>query len=222
MYVLVTNPKTNNQRQVRWYDEKEYAKAFPSKEPAAASSTVASTQKEALGFQEGYITIFKGDTHPVLEWFQKKKECRYTRLWGWYVVSNEEVPEDLPAGVSAVRLPWESVGLPSGALKPETAITAAVNALIYAAGSSEWVGKVGERLDLTLTVTVNRAVENGFGTSHIHYFEDADGNLYGWSTSAKDWPVGETKTLRGTVKEHSYVKNTKITWLTRCQEVKGK
>jgi hypothetical protein len=222
MYVMVRNPKTGTERQVRWYNDKEYQKAYPDKKDAVASSTVASSQKTALGFDEGYITIFKGDTYPCLEWFQERKECRYAHLWGWYVVSTEQVPTDLPAGISAVRLPWESVGQTNGTLKPETAIKQAIDALLYEAGSSEWMGKVGERLDLVLTVTLNRSVENNYGVGHIHHFEDADGNLYGWFTNARDWPVGETKTIRGTVKELSLDHNRKITWLTRCQEVKGK
>lgn len=220
-YIQVQTKK-GNIKTVRVYTDKEYQKAYPNKEAAAAGSVVASTQKEALGFSKGYITIFKGDTYPHLEWFQKKKECRYTRYWGWYVVSTEEVPEDLPEGIAAVRLLWERVGLASGALKPETAVKQAVEELIYDAGSSEWVGKVGERLDLTLTVIANHTVENAYGTGHSHYFEDANGNLYGWFTNAKDWAVGETKTIRGTVKELSFYRNQKITWLTRCQEVKGK
>jgi hypothetical protein len=214
--------KNGNVKTVRWYTEKEYQKAFPNKEAAVASSTVASSQKTALGFDEGYITIFKGDTYLCLEWFQERKECRYARLWGWYVVSTEQVPTDLPAGISAVRLPWESVGQTNGTLKPETAVKQAIDALLYEAGSSEWVGKVGERLNLVLTVTLNRSVENNYGVGHIHHFEDADGNLYGWFTNARDWPVGKTKTIRGTVKELSLDHNRKITWLTRCQEVKGK
>lgn len=214
--------KNGNVKTVRWYNDKEYQKAYPDKKDAVASSTVASSQKTALGFDEGYITIFKGDTYPHLEWFQERKECRYTRYWGWYVVSTEQVPTDLPAGITAVRLLWEEVGLANGTLKPEAAVNAAVSTVLYDAGSSEWVGKVGERLDLVLTVTANREVENGYGTAHIHHFEDADGNLYGWFTNARDWPVGETKTIRGTVKELSLDHNRKITWLTRCQEMKGK
>lgn len=221
MYVRVRNPKTGTERQVRWYNDKEYQKAYPNKKDAVAGPTVASSQKTALGFDKEYITIFKGDTQSHLEWFQEKRECRYTRLWGWYIVSTEQIPSDLPVGITAVRLPWEEVGLASGILKPEAAITAAVNTLLYDAGSSEWIGKVGERLDLVLTVTANREVENGYGTAHTHYFEDADGNIYGWHTNAKNWPVGESKTIRGTIKEHSLIKNQKINWLTRCQEVKG-
>lgn len=222
MYVMVRNPKTGTERQVRWYNDKEYQKAYPNKKVAAASSTAPSTQKEALGFSKGYITIFKGDTYPHLEWFQERKECRYTRYWGWYVVSTEEVPTDLPAGISAVRLSWESVGQTNGTLKPETAVKQAIEELIYDAGSSEWAGKVGERLELTLTVIANHSNENAYGTGHIHYFEDADGNLYGWNTNSKDWAVGSTKTIRGTIKDLSTYHNQKITWLTRCQEVKGK
>lgn len=217
MYVRVRNNKTGNERQVRWYTDKEYAKLYPNEKTAATQPQ--SSQKEALGFQEGYIIIFKGDAQAHLEWFQEKKECRYTRLWGWYIISTEQVPTDLPTGITAVRLYWENVGLPSGALKPETAVTQAVEELLYDSGSSEWIGKIGERLELTLTVTSNHSVENAYGTAHIHYFEDAEGNLFGWVTNAKNWAVGEIKTIKGTIKSHETLRNQRITWLTRCMEV---
>ena len=43
-----------------------------------------------------------------------------------------------------------------------------------------------------------------------------DGNIFVWATAAKDWSVGSTHHLRGTVKEQK----DNINYLTRCMEVK--
>ena len=88
MYVKVKNPKTGNVRQVRWYTDSEYAKLYPE---AKADITTFKNQKQTLGFEKGYITIFKGDTYTHIDWF-RASICRYTRWWGWYVVSTEEIP----------------------------------------------------------------------------------------------------------------------------------
>lgn len=219
MYVRVRNPKTHTERQVRWYTDAEYAKAYPAArvEPKAKEYTC---QKHALGFDKGYITLFKGETFPHLEWFQQTKACRFTRLWGWFVASEDEIPTDIPEGIELVRLPWELVGKPSGALKEEKEVVAAAEKVLYDSNPSEWQGVVGERLDLTLTVTANHARDNAYGINHVHYFVDDEQNVYGWSTNAKDWPVDAVKHIRGTVRSHETYKNTKITWLTRCTEVK--
>lgn len=220
MYVEVRNPKTRTVRTVRWYSEKEYAKMYPS-EKIEINEKPFKSQKKALGFDKGYITIFKGDTFPSLEWFQQKEECRYTRWWGWYIMSTAELPLDIPAGVTPVRLSWDSVGNEDGYLKTETEVSAAVESLLYDEGKSEYVGSIGERLDLAVTITGNFKVENNFGgSSCIHTMEDKDGNIFMWATSTKSWSVGETKNIRGTVKEHKIYKNVKQTVLTRCVEKK--
>jgi hypothetical protein len=217
MYIQVKNPKTGTIRTVRWYTEKEYAKMYPSE--ISVTTKKVKTQKEVLGFEKGYITIFKGDTYPCLEWFQEKEECRYTRWWGWYIMSTLEIPSDIPEGIEIVQLPWELVGKEDGSLKIESEVTAAVETLIYDQGTSEYIGAIGDRLELEVTITGNFKVENGFGgTTTIHTMEDLDGNVYMWATSSKNWAVGEEKLIRGTVKEHRIYKNVKQTVLTRCAE----
>ena len=69
MYVKVQNEKSGTVRKVRWYTEAEYAKMYGEKVEAPAK--VSSVQKQVLGFEKGYVTIFKGDTYANLEWFQK-------------------------------------------------------------------------------------------------------------------------------------------------------
>lgn len=216
MYIRVRNPKTGTERQVRWYDENKTAKSSTPK--VNAQDTFYKPQKEVLGFTKGYITIFKGDTYAHLEWFQQSI-ARYARWWGWYIVSTEEVPADLPEGLEAVLLPWDLVGNDDGKLKLESDIQKAVEGLIYDEGTSEYVGSIGERLELTLTITRAIELENNFGHSVMHIMEDECGNVFVWTTAAKSWAEGSVKVLRGTVKDHRIYKNVKQTILTNCREI---
>lgn len=207
--------KTGNIKTVRVYTDSEYFRMYPEERKV---NKPAGTQKEVFGFDKGYITIFKGDTYANLEWFQEKKECRYTRFWGWYVISTEEVPADIPFGVVPIKLPWELAGKPDGSLKDEDSLRTAIDSLIYEESSSEFVGSIGERLEIQVKVTGNFPIEGSFGTTILHTMEDYNGNVFVWATAAKNWPVGTEKLIRGTVKEHKTYRNTKQTVLTRCTE----
>jgi hypothetical protein len=211
MYVRVRS-STGRERQVRWYTDAEYAKLYPEEKKV----TVASTQREALGFTKGYITIFKGDTYPHLEWFQNSI-ARYCKLWGWYIISTEEVPSDLPSEITPIKLNWEDVGLESGALKIEAEVKKAIDNIIYDEDpSSNYVGNIGDRLTLSVTITSNHKVEGAYGTSTIHTMKDENNNVFVWITSAKDWPVGTEKTIKGTVKDQKIFRGIKQNILTRC------
>lgn len=218
MYVTVKNEKTGTVRKVRWYTEYEYAKLYP--EDAAKSNVKISTQKEALGFQKGYITIFKGDTYGNLEWF-KKSIARYCKFWGWYIVSTEEIPADLPQSVTPITLNWDTVGDETGALKSESAVKSAVESLIYSENdsTSEWVGTIGERLELNVTITAAIELDGAYGASTLHTMEDECGNVYVWTTSAKHWEVGSVKHIKGTLKDHKTYHCVKQNVLTRCIEI---
>ena len=217
MYVQVKNEKTGNVRQVRWYTEAEYAKMYGEKVEAPTVET--RSQKKMLGFEHGYITIFKGDTYANLEWFQKSI-ARYCKWWGWYIVSTDAVPTNLPTGVEPVELKWEMVGEESGVLKPDHIVKQAVESLMYDATNSEFMGTIGERLDLEVTVTAARTQDGYYGLSTIHYMEDTDGNRYLWNTGSKSWQVGDKRHIRGTVKDHKVIRNVKTTVLTRCTLLK--
>lgn len=216
MYVKVLNEKTGTERQVRWYTDAEYAKMYPEETKTVAKKY--GSLKEALGFTNGYITIFKGDTYSQLDWF-RLSNARYHRRWGWYVVSTEEVPEDLPEGITPVKLIWESISINNESLKPEDAVKGVIDSLLYEESSSEYVGTIGERLTLTATVVAARPMTGYYGPSTMHTLEDAAGNRYIWTTSAKTWTEGSQKTFKGSVREHKMIKNVKCTILTRCSEI---
>ena len=139
------NEKTGTIRQVRWYTQKEYEKLYSeSKESPSQSS---SSQKQLLGFQKGYITIFSGDIDSNEVWF-RRSIARYCRHWGWYIISTEDVPKDLPSSVKPIVLPWDLVGDSTGKLKSEEQMENAINELLSQniESPSEFFGNVGDRM----------------------------------------------------------------------------
>lgn len=76
IYIKVKNEKTGTVREVRWYNEKEYARMYPGE---VATDSSRFNQKNILGFQEGYITIFKGDIEKYEYWFERSiaRFCRH-------------------------------------------------------------------------------------------------------------------------------------------------
>lgn len=68
MYVKVQ--AKSGAKQVRWYTDREYAKMYPEDKSVLTSfgedkkkSPYWRSQKDVLGFEEGFIWIFKGDTY---------------------------------------------------------------------------------------------------------------------------------------------------------------
>ena len=207
-----------SEREVRWYTEDEYYKMYPENRPEKKPVN----QKKILGFEEGYITIFKGDQEKWEYWLAKSI-ARYCRFWGWYIVSTDPIPFDVPAELELVRLDWDRVGQSTGELKSEDEIQAELTTLLYNTHPSVYQGAVGDRLDLNVTVIKNVQQDKFFGgkstKNTIHTFEDASGNHYMWDTGAKNWAEGSVKHIRGTVKEHKIINSVQTTVLTRCMEV---
>lgn len=217
MYIKV-ELKNGTAKQVRAYSNKEYEKYYGVK-PEPQDDTFHKTQKEVLGFEKGYITIFKGDTYSAKEWF-KEHGARYTRFWGWYIISTMEVPAELPEGIEAIQLNWDLVGTDEDVLKPDDQVQKAVDELIYDKSTSQFVGNIGDRIEKELTVVKTVQLDGYYGPSTLHTFTDEDGNVYVWTTSAKNWEEGSVHKVRGTIKDHKTYKNINQTILTRCTESK--
>lgn len=200
-YILVKT-KSGTTRKVRWYEE-----------PMKKIRPV----KEVLGFTKGYITIFKGDTYSLLEWFQEST-ARYHKLWGWYFISEEELPE-IPAGVTPIQLKWEDVAFADeDQLRPESQIKEHIDSLMYDPSPSKWQGEVGDRITRYLTVTKVAELPDGYyGPSTFYLFEDEEKNEYTWTTAARKLELGETYEIVGTIKALSKYKGKEQTVLTRCR-----
>ena len=219
-YINVKHPKTGALKKVRWYSDYEYAKMYqvsacvaekPAKNPI--------NLRKSLGFDKGYITIFKGNQFEHNEWF-KQSNARFHRDWKWYVVSTEEVPTDLPEGLEPVQLKWEDVADENGYMKSDAAINYAVDRLMYDESPSEFIGEVGQRITSSLKINKAIPVEGAYGTSTIHIMSDENDNVFVWTTAAKTLTVDATYSVTGTIKEHKVYRGTKQTILTRCKVVK--
>ena len=200
-YILVKT-KSGTTRKVRWYEE-------PMKKIRPL--------KEVLGFTKGYITIFKGDTYSLLEWFQNST-ARYHKFWGWYFTSEEELPE-IPTGITPIQLKWEDVAFADeDQLRPESQIKEHIDSLMYDPSPSKWQGEVGDRIDRTLTVIKVTPLEDGYyGPSTFFLFRDEYENEYCWTTGSKSLDLNATYEVRGTIKALQKYKGKEQTVLTRCR-----
>lgn len=217
-YVVVKNPKTGNERTVRWYTEQEYAKLYPTEENVNKQTR---SLKEVLGFEKGYITIFS-NTEVHEEWFSNCGNARWHGIWGWYIISTEEVPAQLPTAVKAFRLYWDDIATTDNTLKSKPEIVNHLNAILYGeTSSSEYVGEIGSRFDFNVTITNIVTTSTSYGIKAMYTMTDDFGNVFKWFTSPRKLKVGDIWQMRGTVKGYTMEKNVKITMLTRCMERKS-
>jgi len=218
--------KDGSLKTVRWYTDKEYSSMYKLPKSGGASLEIAPSGpsapivKDILGFKNGFITLITG---PIEDWenYLNMSNARYHRIWGWYIISTETVPSDLPDDLTTITLSWSLVGNEDGTLLPEDKVAEAVEALKYPATPSHYVGEVGDRLSLDLTVAKAIPIETVWGKSTLHVMVDANENEFIWKTNSKSWEVGSQRHIKGTVKEHKIWRNSQQTWLTRCQEVKN-
>lgn len=211
MYVKV-RMKNGNIKQVRAYSAKEYAKY----NPEVKVTKPIKSRREVLGFGEkGFIWIFKGETYENLDWF-RASPCRYSRVWGWYLPSDIEMPDPIPSNVEPLKLNWDDVSF-DGDLIAEDNLVKFVETLLYDEGESQHVGQIGDRLDFVATCDRASMNQSAFGISYFYVFSDEDKNIYTWGTSARVLEEGQTYHIRGTVKDHTTFRNTKQTALTRCK-----
>lgn len=228
MYVAVKTSK-GTVKQVRWYTEAEYAKMYPDEKKDKTKDPYYKPQKYVLGFDKGYITIFRGYKEELHEEWFKQSICRYARWWGWYVISTQEVPNDLPLGVEPVKLFWDPMGNEQEWLKDEATVKAHVRKTLLDSMrpverngvESVRQGHIGDRLDINVKIISKQKVENKrFNKfTYTYEMEDSNGNYYKWVTQAQNWSVGTKHHIRGTVKDFDEVNGEEATLLTRCVEV---
>lgn len=119
-YIDVINPKTGAKRTVRWYTEQEYEKQYGKigtdlhNELVRNGTIKEYDQRHVLGFDKGYVTVFKGKNE---EWLEQSI-ARYNVGLGWYIVSTDELPADIPDDLTPVRLSWDAVKLTEKKMQP--------------------------------------------------------------------------------------------------------
>ena len=230
MYIKLQNPKGGN-KEVRAYSETEYRRLYKESPSGLAASPSVEIKapagpvvKNILGFQEGYIYIFKGNLEAAEYWFEKTPECRYHVTFGWYIVSTDSIPFDIPSCIESVQLPWEKVGNADGTLLPKGIIEAVLNEIRYGGHPSQFQGTVGSRLTLTLYLRqIETLPPTQYGAQTIYTFEDQNANVFVWRTGVnKDWSIGDEIHCKAGVKSHDTVRGIRQTALTRLIQDKEK
>ena len=126
-------------------------------------------------------------------------------LWNIRVVSQRELISGREAGLAG-----SIIAAYNRAMEQETARRYAM------AHPSEWFGVTGERSVMTLTVTGERDLESQWGLTTLVMMTDANGNKAKWFCSGRSpLTVGETYTVKATVKEHQEYKGSHDTLLSR-------
>lgn len=213
MYVEVVM-KNGAIKKVRWYTNQEWNKMYPN-EPMPLNKRPL---KNVLGFKNGYITIFK-DKIAEDNAYLMASSARYHCIFGWYFISDEPLPFDIPQELRTVRLNWNMVGNEDGTCKSDSEIARAVEQVAYDPDPSEFQGEVGRMIEVTVTVESAETINSYYGMSTTHIMRDKDENCYVWTTAARCWSADSEHHIKGTVKEHSFTKNIKRTVLTRCREI---
>lgn len=208
--------KNGSIKQIRSYSESEYKKY----NPKAKVVKPTKSRRDVLGFgEQGFIWIFKGNpssaVYENLDWF-RASPCRYTRVWGWYLPSDIEMPDPLPANIEPLKLNWADVSANDDLISDDK-IVKVVDGLLYDAGESEYQGEVGDRLEFDAVCTRCIINDGAYGISYFMIFEDENKNIYTWSTSTRNLEEGQWYHIRGTVKGHATYRNTQQTTLTRCK-----
>jgi hypothetical protein len=83
--------------------------------------------------------------------------------------------------------------------------------------SNEFIGNVGEKVSIPVTILDSRFFDSNYGGSYLITMADEHGNSIKWFAS-KNIPEGMTTAhITGTVKKHEEFKGRKSTMLTRCK-----
>jgi hypothetical protein len=88
--------------------------------------------------------------------------------------------------------------------------------------SNEWVGNVGERLEMELTCkSVFGPYESRFGSFYITNYKDKAGNDFVYKGAGfRQIPKGETGVIKFTVKSHDFFRDKKQTVISRLAKTK--
>lgn len=176
--------------------------------------------KKNLGFLEGdeiYLVALK-DTFNIKDEL-KEKGARWMpkfRSWGF---QNDECKDLYP--LRKVELSETTYLNEYGIYQTnDEAIEKIINSILNPnADKSEYIGKVGDRMDFE--VKFERAIylgSNQFGSLYANKMVDDLGNVLMWkSSTAIDKEEGSMIKVKGTIKEHNEYNSEKQTILTRCK-----
>ena len=178
-------------------------------------------KKIGFGKENDEYVIYRvmGETYSIKDQL-KELGCKFKPQVGWYSdhelegYATQRMTSDMVLEKNFPLIEWKSM--------------ADCKACFNNPITGNWVGEVGERLQLKLHI--DRVIEGsgfrfndgpwGHTSSYLILMSDKDGNEYKWSTTCW-YKEGEDVEFKATVKAHETYNDKKQTVLTRCTKVKG-
>lgn len=222
-------------KDVRLYTEKEYIAMTKAKEKAKEKKMAEQEEKMRKTFSlnrdnwllkngfnsEGYTYIISGETFSIKDKL-KAAGLRYDSVFSWHGTDIPEEYKDRAVLFHCDELvefsAWGEGHYLTGCrdiIKDKIAKEKGEEE-----DNSNWVGQIGDKLKIDVTLSSKTGYFSRFGWTNIYYFLDAEGNQLVWFTSSVDLNDIEINTplfITGTVKKHDVYKNKKQTILTRCK-----
>lgn len=165
---------------------------------------------EKYGFNpEGKIYVVTGNTYEIREEL-REAGAKYRGGINWYFLEKQDRYPTIELSYEECLNIYPEYGTMSW--KDLTEVQAVLNSKIPTEEDpSQYVGQVGERLDLVVTFKKRSTYEipsyAGWGTDTvgINVFRDDAGNCFIWKSTSAFFSIAEGSQvrLRGTVKEHS-------------------
>lgn len=121
-YITIENTNTGNKRDVRWYSDAEYAKAYGKKDEGDGGFDGL---KHARGFDNGPILVIRGN-RPSDEPWLRASIARYAMGVGWHFVSTDTLPDDIPSNFKFVLLGWKEATIDDRHMKKPEALSAII------------------------------------------------------------------------------------------------
>lgn len=92
---------------------------------------------------------------------------------------------------------------------------------ILAKIADEYLGQIGSRLTVNVSVLSTKNIYTDYGVTTLHSMIDQDNHMLVWFASNITLDAGQNVTLKGTVKEHREYNGQKQTVLTRCKIIES-
>jgi hypothetical protein len=205
--------KSGTEKTVRWYTDDEYYQMYPEETPKTKKTK---SLKEVLGFEKGYITLFKGEYDDDSE-FLHSPSVQYNRLFGWFCPSHCKYPDNIPDDVTLILLNWDDIAVDDDTLLAEQTVRRLVEGSLFQPSESQHQGAIGDKISARVVVKKVMPIDGMYGRTYFHVFHDDLGNVYTWNTKTQNLSQGRVINLTGTVSAHDTYRNENQTKLVRCK-----
>ena len=216
--------------EVRWYTDKQREALDRAAEKRQATAKVKQEERRvkfaarnAFGFgSAGFITLIWGDNDTIQNWRAElpMHTVLYNNVFGWYIPS-EKTPESIPEEISSKQLNWTEIQDENDpedlSMKEHEVVRTYVRGIERGISKSEYQGEKDEWLEKDVIIKKNIPLDNQYGNSHMHIMEDADENVYVWTTASKSLEADTTVHMRMKVKDHKEYDGVKQTIVYYCK-----